>query len=64
MRKTSPSAGIFLASQPNWSSEICCDCPRHVLGCQALWRSALGLFSQRFPSLLCDAAVLFRNQQS
>jgi hypothetical protein len=35
-----------------------------MLGCGALWPSALGFLYQRFSSLLGNEACLFRNQQS
>ena len=57
-------AGIFLASQPTRSSEICSDLPLHVLGCGALQPRGLDFLYQRFSSLLRDEACQFRNQQS
>jgi hypothetical protein len=59
-----PSAGFLFASQPVCLSRNCSDLTRHVLGCPASLSSGLGLFSQRFSSLLCDEADPFRNQQS
>jgi hypothetical protein len=57
-------AGVFLASQPTRSSEICSDLPHHLLGCGAIRLRGLGFLYRRFSSLLRDEACPFRNQQA
>ncbi len=56
---TPASAGIFLASQPIGSSEICSDLPRHVLGIEGLSPCSSGFLYQRFSSLVRDEACQF-----
>ena len=43
--KISPTAGIFLASQPTWSSENCSDLSRHVLRSLSIVAQRVWVFS-------------------